>query len=182
MQSCNPLVSIIIPNYNRAHLIPETLDSLINQVYRNWEALVVDDGSNDESLHVVESYVKHDSRIRYFLRDREPKGAPTCRNIGIRHALGEYFIFLDSDDILAPYCLSTRIKYFKENPAYDFLVFPMLVFKERPGDSSLLWNINSEEDDLKRFLRTDTPWSVTCPIWKKEAIKKIGKWDEEALT
>src|SRR5688500_14327273 len=76
-----PLVSIIIPNFNRVHLIGETLDSLLRQSYSNWEAIVVDDRSTDTSLLVIEEYVKKDSRIRFFIRSREPKGAPTCRNI-----------------------------------------------------------------------------------------------------
>jgi glycosyltransferase involved in cell wall biosynthesis len=180
--SDKPLVSIIIPNYNRAHLLPETLDSLIQQTYSNWEAVIVDDCSTDDSIDVLESFAKRDKRIKYISRNRLPKGAPTCRNLGIENATGEFIIFLDSDDILAPYCLNIRIESFKANPVYDFLVFPMLIFNECPGDTSLLWNVNTAEDDLNRFLRNDTPWSVTGPIWKKEGIKKIGGWDEDALT
>jgi glycosyltransferase involved in cell wall biosynthesis len=178
----NPLVSIVIPSYNREVLITETLDSLLTQSYTNWEAIIVDDGSTDNSLIVLETYSKKDKRISFFVRDRLPKGAPTCRNLGVEKAKGEFIIFLDSDDILAPYCLNKRLKEFKADPSCDFLVFPMLLFKERPGDTNLLWNVDNEEDDLDRFLRADTPWAITCPIWKKESIKKVGGWDEEVLT
>lgn len=178
----NPKVSIIIPNYNRAHLISETLDSLLKQSYTLWEAVVVDDGSTDESIKVIEDFAKKDSRIKFLKRTRETKGAPVCRNIGFEHSESSLIIFLDSDDILAPYCLSTRIKHFRENADCDFLVFPMLVFNERPGDSAVLWNINNNEDDLTRFLKGDIPWQTTSPIWKREAIDKIGGWDEEAFS
>jgi glycosyltransferase involved in cell wall biosynthesis len=177
----NPKVSVIIPNYNRALLIPATINSLLNQSYSNWEAIVVDDGSTDESAKVIEDFAAKDNRIKFFKRDREPKGAPTCRNIGFERSTGSFIIYLDSDDLLAPYCLSTRLSYFNDNPNCHFLIFPMLLFKENPGDSAILWNIDKQEDDIIRFFKSDPPWQTTSPIWKREAIIEIEGWDEEAL-
>ena len=174
------VVSIVIPNFNRAALISETLNSLLAQSYVHWEAIIVDDGSTDDSEKVMREYEVRDKRFRYIKRNRLPKGAPTCRNIGVENAKGEYIIFLDSDDILAPYCLSNRVKHFTENPDFDFLVFSMLAFEKKPGDSNILWNINKDKDDLACFLAGDVLWSTTCPIWKKSAIKQIGGWNEEA--
>lgn len=176
----SPVISIIIPNYNRAALISETLQSIVAQTYPNWEAIVVDDGSTDESRSVIRNFISEDKRITLIERYREPKGAPTCRNIGLENAKGEYIIFLDSDDLLAPYCLATRAKHFKENPDYDFLVFSMLAFEKHPGDSTILWNINKDKDHLACFLKGDVLWSTTCPIWKKNAIEIIGNWNEDA--
>ena len=76
-----PLVSIIIPTYNRAHLIAETLDSIIAQTYTNWECIVVDDGSTDPTDELMETYCKKDSRFQYYHRPKNrPKGANACRN------------------------------------------------------------------------------------------------------
>ena len=95
-----PLVSIVIPLYNRAELIAETLQSVLMQFYQNWECIVVDDGSTDNSFQVIKSLFEKDNRIKVYERNREPKGASTCRNIGIEKSNGEYIIFLDSDDLL----------------------------------------------------------------------------------
>ena len=123
----NPLVSIIIPAFNRAQLIGATLDSVLAQTYTNWECIVVDDGSLDYTTKVLDAYIKSDSRIQCFNRPSDSiKGAPTCRNIGIEKSKGEYLIFLDSDDFLLPHCLENRIKKFIENSLFKFLVFPRL--------------------------------------------------------
>ena len=76
-------VSIIIPTYNRCHLIGQTLDSIISQSYKNWECIVVDDGSTDYTDELIEFYCRKDFRIRYFRRPKNRlKGANACRNYG----------------------------------------------------------------------------------------------------
>ena len=75
-----PLVSIIIPTFNRAHLLSETLHSVLTQTYTNWECLVVDDGSTDDTEYVVKSYVARDARIQFHIRPKyKIKGANACR-------------------------------------------------------------------------------------------------------
>jgi glycosyltransferase involved in cell wall biosynthesis len=97
----NPLVSIIIPTYNRAHLIGETLDSVVAQTYENWECIVVDDGSTDSTEEVVAEYANRDSRFQYHRRPSDRgKGANSCRNYGFKKCKGEYVNWLDSDDII----------------------------------------------------------------------------------
>ena len=90
----NPTVSVIISLFNRANLIVVTLDSLINQTYKNWEAIVIDDSSTDDSFNIVKEIAKEDVRIKSYKRNRSPKGASTCRNIGIENATSEYLIVL----------------------------------------------------------------------------------------
>lgn len=103
-------VSIIIPAFNRAHLIGETLDSIIAQSYINWECLVVDDGSTDTTVSVIEEYVENDSRIKLFKRpDSKPKGANACRNIGLNEAEGDYIVFFDSDDLMTENHLEVKV-------------------------------------------------------------------------
>ncbi|BFM42278.1 hypothetical protein CFS9_09190 [Flavobacterium sp. CFS9] len=105
-----PLVSIIIPAYNRAHLIGETLDSLIGQTYSNWECIIVDDNSSDKTEETVKLYQEKDSRFKLVLKSNEDKkGASVSRNIGLKIANGDYIQFLDSDDILAVNKLEEQI-------------------------------------------------------------------------
>ncbi len=99
----NPKVSIIIPTYNRAHLIGETLNSILNQSYVNWECLIIDDSSTDDSKRKIAPYLEKDSRLNYSQRTSHYKKGPSgCRNQGLDIARGDYIIFFDSDDIVHP--------------------------------------------------------------------------------
>lgn len=112
----NSLVSIIIPCYNRAELIPVTLDSIINQSHKNWECIVVDDHSTDNSYNVVEQYAKKDSRIKLYKRPGNlPKGANACRNFGFEVSQGEYVNWFDSDDIMLADFISKRLIQLEDN-------------------------------------------------------------------
>jgi len=99
--SDQPLVSIIIPTYNRAHLIGETLDSVVAQTYENWECIIVDDGSSDNTDEVIEEYTKKDTRFKYYHRPEEHlPGGNGARNYGFKMSQGEYIIWFDSDDLM----------------------------------------------------------------------------------
>lgn len=107
-------VSIIIPTYNRALLIGETLDSVIAQTYGNWECIVVDDGSYDNTEEIISSYCKKDQRIKFHHRPEiRKKGASACRNFGLEKSIGELIQFLDSDDLLAKNKLEEQLKLYK---------------------------------------------------------------------
>jgi glycosyltransferase involved in cell wall biosynthesis len=174
-----PVVSIIIPSFNRAELIAETLDSVRRQTFADWEAIVVDDGSTDATLEIASRCEAREPRIRVLSRNREPKGAAACRNIGLAAARGDYVIFLDSDDMLAPDCLKQRTRVMSENSGADFAVFQGLIFKTKPGDTDFAWNVVNGETDLCRFLRGDAVWQTAGPIWKKSALQRLGGFDEQ---
>lgn len=106
------LVSVIIPCYNRAHVVGETIDSLLSQTYSNFEALVIDDGSTDTTREVVSSYA--DPRVRYFYR--ENGGLSAARNSGLDAAGGEFIAFLDSDDTWYPWKLAAQVEIFRRHP------------------------------------------------------------------
>lgn len=116
-----PLVSIIIPTYNRAHLIGETLDSILAQTYTNWECIVVDDGSMDNTNDVLESYCKKDTRLKYYQRPKSsPKGANTCRNYGFELSKGEYINWFDSDDLMLVNFIKNKVESF--NNSIDLVI------------------------------------------------------------
>lgn len=96
----NPLISVIIPLYNAAKFIAETLDSVLVQTYVNWECIVVDDGSTDNSAYIVLGYCNKDKRITYH---KQLNGGPSkARNIGLTLSKGDYIQYLDADDVLLP--------------------------------------------------------------------------------
>lgn len=172
-------VSIIIPTYNRSNYIKFTLQSIIAQTFLQWEAIVVDDGSTDDTCEVVRKMAAGDNRIKLILRNRQPKGAPVCRNIGVEYASADFVMFLDSDDLLAEYCLNQRTQYISEFDDQDFWVFPMLLFQKKINDTNLYTNLPNEENDLLRFLRSDLPWSISCVVWKKLFFRQLGGFDEQ---
>jgi glycosyltransferase involved in cell wall biosynthesis len=103
MMEGKPKVSIIMATYNRAHFIEETLDSIINQTFGNWECLIIDDGSTDNSRNILEHYLNRDPRFKLYSRtSKHLKGLPGCRNQGLELAKGDYVIFFDDDDIVHP--------------------------------------------------------------------------------
>jgi len=102
----NPLVSVVIPTYNRAHLIGRTIDSVLGQSYDNVELVIVDDGSKDNTRDVIVG--KYDARVRYF---EKPNGGPaSARNFGFREARGDYVALLDSDDTWHSWKLTLQIR------------------------------------------------------------------------
>lgn len=172
------IVSIIVPLFNRASLIREMLNSVKAQTYPYWELIVIDDGSTDEGQDIIKAYLKTDNRIKLFQRSRKPKGAPTCRNIGIEKSRGDYLVFLDSDDLLAEFCLERRVRYMERNPHFDFVAFPMLIFNREKFDLGILTNVDTFELPLYRYLRGDNLWQTTQPIWKRSSILKLNGFDE----
>lgn len=116
------LISIIIATYNRAAYILDTLNSIRNQTYKNWECIIIDDGSLDNTPEVVLNYIRNDKRFQYYIRPKEiKKGANACRNYGYLFSKGDYIKFFDSDDIMLKEHLKVLINEIEENEL-DFAV------------------------------------------------------------
>ena len=177
--TATPTVSIIIPTFNRASLLQQTLDSLSEQTLQDWEALIVDDGSEDSTAEIMRQRCQQDPRIKYIQRSSRTSGAPACRNEGTRQADGQYILYLDADDYLAPYALRSRVTHLDAHSKLDFAVFHCALFRDLPGDTDLLWNIKKDVPDLDRFLGFDMPWQTMCPLWRRETIEKLGSWRED---
>lgn len=111
------LVSIITATYNSEKFISETINSILNQTYTNWELLITDDCSNDNTIEIVKSYTKDDSRIKFFKLE-ENSGAAVARNNSINYSHGKYIAFLDSDDQWENNKLEEQILFMKYNNIY----------------------------------------------------------------
>lgn len=168
-----PLVTVIIPVYNSERFLSETLESLLKQSYGHWEALLVDDGSDDNSLNIASSFEKQDSRFHIIKRSREPKGPSVCRNIGIDVSKGDYIIFLDSDDLLHPDCLKGRVGFMESHPDLDFALFQGEAF----GRKQFLLS-EKRDNYLDAFLSFDFPWVVTSPLWRGSFLRDGERFDE----
>lgn len=109
-----PLVSIITPVYNAEMFLSDTIKSVQNQTYKNWEILLVDDCSKDNSAQIIKEFQKYDDRIKYIKLEKN-SGASVSRNTGIKNAKGRFIAFVDSDDIWKPEKLEVQVKYMLEN-------------------------------------------------------------------
>ena len=129
-----PIISIIIPVYNRASLLPETLNSIMVQTFTDWECILVDDHSTDDSYAVMEEYQKKDPRIKAYSRPRElKKGANSCRNFGFSKSTASHIKWFDSDDIMLPNHLEIAYNTLVDNNL-DFVVTDALNFDHDTND------------------------------------------------
>ncbi len=106
---------VIITTYNRAYLLGKVIESVICQTYKDWELVVIDDASTDNTADVVKDYQSQDNRIRY-IRNPENKGLAFSRNQGIKHSKGDYIAFLDDDDEWLPEKLGKQMALIKNKP------------------------------------------------------------------
>lgn len=174
-------VSVIIPVFNAGELIGEMIESILSQSYQLFELILVDDGSTDNTSKVVNKYM--DSRISYYQRWREPKGAQTCRNLGFEKSKGEYVCFFDADDLLSSNCLEQRVNFMEANPTLDFGIFPASIFS--PGESiSEITKVyygkrNCNEDAMSSLLKTNYQFLVVTNIFRKSfLLRNHIIWDE----
>lgn len=176
------MVSVIIPAYNRAAIIVETLKSIAGQTYNHWECIIVDDHSTDSTGEVAQSFCSADARFKLF-KNKRTKGAPGARNTGIEVCLGEYIIFLDSDDILLPHCIENRIKCIAEHSTIDVLV--SLQKRLENGVEKGYVNIPSEHHPLVRFFClepvTDIPWLTHSILIRNKFIADNKIWWDESI-
>lgn len=166
------MISIIIPVFNRANLISETLDSIKNQTYLLWECIIVDDGSSDNTVEVVKKYVEKDSRFKFFVRPEGLiKGPSSCRNFAFEKALGNFIQFFDSDDIMHPDHLNLKINAIKDS---DLVLCKLKDFQEIFDENYFL---SDSVPDIKcqnlfeDFVSGALPIMMVAPMWKKESLK-----------
>lgn len=131
----NHKVSIIIPCYNQAEYLPETLDSVLAQTYADWECVIVDDGSTDQSCEVAQRYVANDPRFQYLYQANQ--GPSAARNNGIKHTNGEFVLPLDADDLIADTYLEKAVAVFASHPEMKLVYCKAKLF----GARNQTWDI-----------------------------------------
>lgn len=176
----SPTATVVITTYNRAHLIGRSIQSVLNQTYQDFELIVVDDASTDNTREVVESFKS--SLIRY-VRHAENKGGNAARNTGIREAKGEYIAFLDSDDEWLPKKLEKQVECFVKSP--DSVGAVYCLHHTRKEDS--FGNIQIEKASLSDMMRGDVykcllngwcPSSTSLFMLPMHVFEKVGVFDE----
>lgn len=171
----DPLISIIIPTYNRAFIIKETLDSIHIQSYANWECIIVDDASTDDTKIVIEEYSKNDSRFRFYKRPANTvKGANSCRNFGFSQAEGNLVQWFDSDDLLVNNAFELYVKEFEKAPTSD-VVIAKVQMVDLNSNVLIKKNTIQSENLVQDYFVGNVAFYVCGPIWKKEFLTQQDK-------
>lgn len=185
------LVSIVMPAYNCQEFIGIALDSVINQKYKNWELIVVDDCSTDNTSEIVRNYIKKDERIKYY-RLNKNSGAAIARNTAVKLANGEYMAFLDSDDVWFTGKLSKQISFMEKNN-YSFTCTNYIkidekgnylnkivgirkqsnyndILKKNPGNSTVIYNVQEIGKVIIPNIRKRNDYVMWLQVIKKSKI------------
>lgn len=168
--SYHPLVSLIIPVFNRADILSETIESILNQDLSSWELILVDDGSTDNSLEVAGRYAEKEERISYYSRPSNmPKGANSCRNFGFTKAVGTFVKWVDSDDLLTPQALSLQLAVMTGDANIKVCFGQGEYFQTSTGLPDGLWSRKVFSDNIFwDYLRNQIRWPVGGPLWRKD--------------
>lgn len=172
-----PIVSVIIPTYKFAHLISETLESVAAQTFPNWECLVVDDESPDNTREVVERFASRDSRFRYVWQ----KNAERCeaRNHGLRLARGEFVAFLDHDDLWRPEFLQATVAFLQSRPETD-LVFACGHYYDGVRCTGEVQLPEPQNPDIfEQIIRHGCPFTTSHALLRRSAVEAVGGFRTE---
>lgn len=187
------MISIIVPTFNYGRYIRECIESVLSQSIADWECIVVDNASTDDTARIVAQYTQQDSRIKYCKLD-DNKGPSCARNVGIKLSEGEYILFLDSDDWIGPRKLENALVLFDHNPNASIVYSDMRYFEDGRVETMYF--------RMSLDAANDTPWMsyqqggrkemlpsllqgnqmvISSPIVKKSTVDEVGFFDESLL-
>jgi len=130
-----PLISVIVPCYNQGEYVSETLLSVQRQTFSDFECIIVNDGSTDNSLVEIEKFCREDARFSFY--DKKNEGVSVARNYGIAHSNGQYILPLDADDVIAPEYLQATVDVLRANPQIKLVYTDTCFFGKRKGKQML---------------------------------------------
>jgi glycosyltransferase involved in cell wall biosynthesis len=169
-----PLVSVIIPTFNRGYIITEAIESVFSQTYKNYEIIVVDDGSSDNTREILEP---HMDRILYFYQ--ENGGQSSARNLGIKNSRGKYIAFLDADDVWMPEKLEIQIEELENKPNIGMVYSRFIQYNTVDGHQTIL-----PRDKYTYSGYVFHKFFTHCPSWigtiivNKKCFSRVGYFDE----
>lgn len=181
-----PTISVIIPTYNYGMFLRDAVRSVQEQTFRDWECLVVDDGSTDDTKQIVDAISASDPRVRYFYQKN--KGLSAARNTGIRESTGDFLQFLDSDDLIEQSKLELQVEYFMSHPDVDIVYGDARYFAtERPFErlyskegKNRAWmsKASGKGVEILRHLIQCNIMVVSSPLIRRKVIETCGLFDE----
>ncbi len=182
----HPLISIIIPNYNYGDLLKECIESLFSQTYTNWECIIVDDGSTDNSKEIAQHLCAKDSRVKYFVQQNS--GPTVARNYGLKLAKGEFVQFLDADDLLENQKLEKQLAIFKLYNDSDIVYGGVKYFSASDPvkrydnldlkSGSWMKNLSGSGDVMILQLLKENIMVISSPLVRRSLFERLGNMNE----
>lgn len=175
------LISVIVPTYNRQELVVDALNSVRDQRYRPIELVVVDDGSIDDTAHVIESWIKKNSEKRFLVKllRQANRGLAAARNAALIASCGEFIQFLDSDDVIHPGKLEMHASVLETIPEADFVIAdPVRLTSQKSVDDFLQYSFSANEGARLEKYTVGFPGFPACHLYRRTTIYRTGPWDE----
>lgn len=167
-------VSVVIPAYNAALYLPEAISSILDQSFKDFELIVIDDASKDETWSIIQSFASKDSRIRAF-RNENNLGIAGNRNRGLELATGKYLAWQDADDISVPTRLEKQHSYLEAHPEAGMVGGALQLFR---GDKVLgIRRYPTTDEELRKCIFRHSPVAQPSAMLRIEALKKVGSYN-----
>ena len=171
MKKINPLITVYITNYNYGKFIKKAIDSVLNQTFKNFELIIIDDGSKDKSAKIIKQF-QNKNKIKVVFQKN--KGLIVSNNLALRMSNAKYIMRLDSDDWLDPHALEIMVNILERNKKIS-LVFPDYYEVDKNG--KIIGQVRRH--DFKKVKLLDQPAHGACTMIRKENLLDIGGYDEE---
>jgi len=165
-----PLVSVITPTYNRSEFIEETVKSVLGQTMEDFEFLIIDDGSYDDTKSVLDSYLA-DDRIRYFYQENQ--GQSVARNIGLKNSRGRFICFIDSDNVWLPDKLAVQISMMQDNPSVDVIYGDCILIDKQSREVGVK-NIRRYSGHIAPQMLKDNCVSMNTAMARRQCFDELG--------
>jgi len=175
MNNNNPIVSVIISTHNRENKIGATIESVLNQTYQNFEIIIVDDASTDDTVSLLEEMTQKDPRISFYVLEKNSGGAAAPKNKALEHARGKYIATLDSDDLWYPEKLEKQLELFKKYPDVEVVGCAFKNMRDGGDEIQFIPEVNHRNAILVK----DYMGPGSCMIYKKSLLEKTGGFDPE---
>ena len=174
-----PFITVFTPNYNKSKFLVETIESVLNQTYTNFEYIIIDDCSTDNSWEIIQSYAAKDDRIKAYRNELNCEIVET-RNRGLNHSSDDakYFAIIDSDDVATPDRLHSQVKFLEDNPEYGMVGSDVIIIDEnsqRIGDRIY----PHRDEEIREKIVQFNPFTQSSIIIRKAVIREIGPYDEK---
>ena len=171
----NPKISVLMPAYNTEKYISEAIESILNQTFKDFEFIIIDDGSTDRTWDIIQEYEKKDDRI-VALRNVKNLGIPTNRNKLVSMAKGKYIVWQDSDDISLPYRIEKQYNFMEKNPEIGICGGWLQIFNE--NNKLSIRKYASDDKNLRKNIFKYSPIAQPVSIIRKEILDKTNGYDK----
>jgi glycosyltransferase involved in cell wall biosynthesis len=171
-------ITVFTPNYNKSKFLRETIESVLQQTYENFEYIIIDDFSTDESWDIISEYAAKDNRIKIYRNEENMKIVKT-RNKGFQLSsdYAKYFAILDSDDVSTPERLEEQVKFLEENNEYGLVASNTIIINEESKEIGYR-NYVLSDIEIRKVITRINPIAQSSVMIRKQAIKDVGLYDE----